>query len=189
MGIHPTGPKGREDILAAIESELRARGYDGASISDLSQATGLGKSSLYHYFPGGKPEMVAACAEAVSTRMAKRMEALACVSCPREKLAAVFQGFDAYFASGERMCLMAMVANSSAADSLRPLLARTINGTIANVAAILEEGGIPADLARQRAEEAFAQVQGAVLMARATGDTEVFRRLVSSLPDRLLPPA
>lgn len=37
---------------------FRQFGYDGVTLSKISQATGLGKASLYHHFPGGKDEMV-----------------------------------------------------------------------------------------------------------------------------------
>jgi len=188
MALHPTGPRGRDGILAAIETELRGRGYDGASMADLSEATGLGKSSLYHHFPGGKPQMVAACAEAVQARLAARLAAVTCVTCPHEKLVALFGAFNAYFEGGTRMCLMTMMATSSAAEALRPVLASNIAATIATIAAIVTEGGIPPTLARQRAEEAFAQVQGAVLMGQATGNTDLFRRLVDGLPQGLLRP-
>lgn len=188
MALHPTGPRGRDGILAAIERELRGRGYDGASMADLSEATGLGKSSLYHHFPGGKPQMVAACAEAVQARLAAELAAVTCVSCHHEKLVALFGAFSAYFEGGKRMCLMTLMATSSAAEALRPVLANNIAATIDIIAGIVTEGGIPPALARQRAEEAFAQVQGAVLIGQVTGNTEVFRRLVESLPRGLLLP-
>jgi AcrR family transcriptional regulator len=37
---------------------FRQLGYDGVTLSKISQVTGLGKASLYHHFPGGKDEMV-----------------------------------------------------------------------------------------------------------------------------------
>jgi TetR/AcrR family transcriptional repressor of lmrAB and yxaGH operons len=188
MALHPTGPRGRDGILAAIEAALRGRGYDGASIADLSEATGLGKSSLYHHFPGGKPQMVAACAEAAQARLAARVAAVTCVSCPREKLVALFGAFAGYFEGGTRMCLMTLMATSSAAETLRPILANNIEATISTIAGIVTEGGIAPTLARQRAEEAFAQVQGAVLIGQVTGDTALFQRLVASLPVTLLLP-
>ena len=47
----------KEEVLARLMATFRSDGYDGASLAELSQRTGLGKSSLYHYFPGGKAEM------------------------------------------------------------------------------------------------------------------------------------
>ena len=47
-----------DTVLAALVQTFRQHGYEGASLSMLSQASGLGRSSLYHYFPNGKKEML-----------------------------------------------------------------------------------------------------------------------------------
>ena len=48
----PLSPK--SELLARLSDTFRRLGYDGASIADIATATGLGKSSLYHYFPAGR---------------------------------------------------------------------------------------------------------------------------------------
>src|SRR6266481_2155438 len=45
-----------EDLAAVF----RRKGYAGTSYSDIREATGLVKASLYHRFPGGKEAMVTA---------------------------------------------------------------------------------------------------------------------------------
>ena len=50
----------REDLLPQVAEVFRESGYDGTSISRITEKTGLGKGSLYHFFPGGKAEMAAA---------------------------------------------------------------------------------------------------------------------------------
>src|ERR1700759_5744096 len=55
--------KEREEILNRLFVVLRDHGYAGASLADLSRATGLGKSSLYHHFPRGKEQMAEAVLE------------------------------------------------------------------------------------------------------------------------------
>jgi AcrR family transcriptional regulator len=50
----------RNEVIARVMAVVRREGYDGASLAELSKATGLGKSSLYHHFPDGKNDMVAA---------------------------------------------------------------------------------------------------------------------------------
>ena len=50
----------KDEVVARVLTVVRRQGYDGASITELSEATGLGKSSLYHYFPDGKDDMVGA---------------------------------------------------------------------------------------------------------------------------------
>jgi len=53
------------ELLAALSDVFRNKGYEGASLKELSEATGLQKASLYHRFPNGKKEM----AEAVLNEM------------------------------------------------------------------------------------------------------------------------
>ena len=48
----------RETYLPVLFRLFRRCGYDGVSLAQIAKATGLGKASLYHHFPGGKVEMV-----------------------------------------------------------------------------------------------------------------------------------
>ena len=56
----PAAQASRDEVVDRLLTAFRRKGYDGASLADLSAATGLGRSSLYHYFPGGKEEMARA---------------------------------------------------------------------------------------------------------------------------------
>lgn len=49
----------KAQLIQQLEQVFVQRGYDGATLVHLSRASGLSKASLYHYFPGGKTEMVA----------------------------------------------------------------------------------------------------------------------------------
>ncbi|MEM8810542.1 MAG: TetR/AcrR family transcriptional regulator, partial [Cyanobacteria bacterium P01_G01_bin.38] len=42
----------KDAAIAKLTPVFRRYGYEGASLSMLSKATGLGKASLYHHFPG-----------------------------------------------------------------------------------------------------------------------------------------
>lgn len=50
----------RKDVIAMLAEIFREHGYDGTSLSLITEKTGLGKGSLYHFFPGGKEEMAEA---------------------------------------------------------------------------------------------------------------------------------
>ncbi len=64
--MRPQKVKDRE-LIDMLFSAIRARGYSGASISELSAETGLKKASLYHRFPGGKEDIVRAVLKEVIT--------------------------------------------------------------------------------------------------------------------------
>jgi len=55
--------KEKAEIVGRLFIVFQDKGYEGASLADLSQATGLGKSSLYHHFPRGKEQMAEAVLE------------------------------------------------------------------------------------------------------------------------------
>src|SRR5437870_10745317 len=49
----------RERMLAATETLLRERGLAGAGIQQVVARSGAPIGSLYHFFPGGKTQLVA----------------------------------------------------------------------------------------------------------------------------------
>lgn len=53
----PTKLLKRDEILLRLFGIFRRSGFDGATLSKISEETGLGKASLYHHFPGGKVQM------------------------------------------------------------------------------------------------------------------------------------
>ena len=48
----------REKIVRATAQLLRQRGYAATGLSDIIETSGAPKGSLYHYFPGGKDDIV-----------------------------------------------------------------------------------------------------------------------------------
>ncbi len=44
----------RSDVIPALGETFRERGFSGASLSEITARTGLGKSSLYHFSPAEK---------------------------------------------------------------------------------------------------------------------------------------
>ena len=65
----PAALMSREEVVERLMRVVRRHGYDGASLAELSKATGLGKSSLYHYFPDGKDDMVRAVLEHLESQL------------------------------------------------------------------------------------------------------------------------
>ena len=53
----PRVVKERSDVVPALAEVFREHGFEGASLSIIEERTGVGKGSLYHFFPGGKEEM------------------------------------------------------------------------------------------------------------------------------------
>ncbi|PSO72615.1 MAG: TetR/AcrR family transcriptional regulator, partial [Cyanobacteria bacterium QS_1_48_34] len=59
---------------------------------------------------------------------------------------------------------------------------------INSLAQVLVEQGFDLEEARQRAEDAILQIQGALILARGLNDTTPFERIMKRLPEMLLKP-
>jgi AcrR family transcriptional regulator len=60
--LTPKGAATRARIVSAAADLVLARGAAGTTLDDVRAGTGTSKSQLFHYFPGGKGDLVAAIA-------------------------------------------------------------------------------------------------------------------------------
>jgi AcrR family transcriptional regulator len=178
----------RSAILARLSETFRRQGYDGASLAEIAKATGLGKSSLYHYFPGGKSEMAAA----VLADLAESLEVgilapLRGTGTPARRLGRMIDALDEFYDGGRKACLLERLAASvERATFARPLQA-VFRQWIDAVAALLREAGLSPAAARVRAEDSVIRIEGALVLSGGTGSTKPFERVLTSLRGDLLP--
>lgn len=175
----------RDDAIARIAEVFREQGFEGASLTAITEASGLGKGSLYNYFPGGKDEM----AEAVLAHVDAWFEAevyapLRRAENPELAVTTMFAAVDGYFRSGRRICLIGAFALDATRDrfaaSVQDYFARWIEA----LAACLKRGG--ARQSRLLAESAVAGIQGALVLSRALDEPAVFTRQLRDLQERLI---
>ena len=113
----------REDVLPLVAGVFRELGYDGTSISRITEKTGLGKSSLYHFFPGGKEEMAAAVLAEVDSWFTLNIFTPLHEQAAASAIPAMWQAVESYFHSGQRICLL----GAFALDETRDRFASTIS--------------------------------------------------------------
>ena len=96
----------RADVLSLLGEAFREHGYEGASLSVITKQTGLGRGSLYHFFPGGKAEMAAAVLEDIEAWFEREIFApLRSEADAQTAIDAMWEAVSAYFQSGQRVCL------------------------------------------------------------------------------------
>ena len=175
----------RSDLLPRLAEVFREHGYEGASLSLISQATGLGKGSLYHFFPGGKEEMAqAVLAEIDGWFAAQVFRPLREADDPAAAVAAMFRTVAEYFRSGRRVCLVGALSLSDARDRFGERLRAYFAEWVVALSQALVRAGHPPETADALAEEVVGGIQGALVLARALDRTEVFERILAGLRDR-----
>ncbi len=180
----------RDAVLDKLLAAFRDSGYDGASLAELSAITGLGKSSLYHYFPGGKEDMAIQVLAHLDAQLgAALFEPLRAEQSPARKLAAMLSAIDAFYEGGKRACALERLCASVDRARFRRPLAHAFTRWIEAVEALCVEAGVPRAAARARAQDLVIRVEGALVVAAGTGDTSVFERTLRDLRSSLLAPA
>ncbi len=186
----PPALQSRDDVIDRIMSVLRRTGYDGASLTELSKATGLGKSSLYHHFPDGKDDMVRAVLERLDAQLrAAVFTPLRAAGVPTQRLQVMIKAVDAFYRQGRESCVLAQLVLGSTRDRFREPLTAIFTEWTAAVTKLVTDAGVPKAIARQRAEDAVLRIEGALVLAGGLDDNGVFTRMLKSLPAALLAPA
>lgn len=180
----------RDEVIARLLSVIREKGYDGASLTELSAATGLGKSSLYHHFPNGKDDMVMSVLDVLTAQLRDTVfTPLRRAGSPRARLDAMVKALDTFYSGGEDPCVLAQVALGATRERFRSPVRTIFTEWIAAIADVLVSARLPRSVARVRAEDAVLRVEGALILAGAMGDTTAFRRTLRTMTATLLAPA
>jgi AcrR family transcriptional regulator len=174
----------REDAIARIAEVFREHGFAGASLSAITEATGLGKGSLYNHFPGGKDQMGEEVLAHIDGWFETQVYApLRDSADPRAAITAMFDAVDAYFRSGRRICLVGAFALDATRDRFASRVQDYFARWIDALATALAKGG--AREARVLAESAVAGIQGALILSRALNDPVAFTRQMQEMRGRL----
>lgn len=182
---HP-GTMPKETYVPCLFQLFRQYGYDGATLSKISQETGLGKASLYHYFPGGKDEMVETVLNYVEQWLKDNvLTVLHGDGDALTRLRRMCDRFNDLYEGGKQPCLFAILLAGSARDLFHAPIQSLFATWIEAIAQVLMETGMNKTLARQRGEDAAIAIQGSLIVAQALDDPAPFQRTLQHLPEQL----
>lgn len=169
-------------MIAEIFREL---GYEGASLGNITERTGLGKGSLYHFFPDGKEQMAAEILAHVDDWFARNVFVPLERSEPRAAVRQMWRAVDQYFHSGNRICLVGAFALDETRDRFAAAIRAYFVRWIDALRGALKRAGCGASVAQRLAEEAVLGIQGALVLARALDDAGIFSRSIARLEKTL----
>lgn len=176
----------RAILLSQLESVFESRGYEGATLNQLAEASGLGKASLYHHFPGGKAEMAAVLLRGAVARLeAQAFARLQSSESPAQRLARFIEGFADYTQQGERNCLIAVFSQGGAADVHGEAVAAQFDTWLQRLSSVFEESGSRPKRAQREAAALLAGLYGCLLTAQLLRDPASFRRGLKRLRKEL----
>lgn len=175
----------RADVLPALGECFREHGFEGASLALIGAATGLGKGSLYHFFPGGKAEMATAVLAEIDGWFEREVFAPLRESEPAAAgIARMFEATETYFRSGRRVCLIGCFALGEVRDRFAHAVKDYFARWVAALASALERHSFDAREAAALAEDVVGGIQGAIVLSRALDDPDVFSKTLARMRQR-----
>ncbi len=178
----------REGILVDLLEEFRACGFDGVSLSRISEVTGLGKASLYHHFPGGKGEM----AQAVMSLAGDWLEShvfsvLEGQGEPAVRLESVLLALEDFYQQGRKSCVLDVMPLGGGPEvqaAVKQVMQRLLSG----FERLAHSAGIKKADAKARAESTLIGIQGSLVVCRGLGSTSPFLNQMKALRKSFLTP-
>ncbi|MEO1060350.1 MAG: TetR/AcrR family transcriptional regulator [Actinomycetota bacterium] len=179
-------------LIDAVLLSLREHGYAGTSMQDLLRETGVSSSSMYHFFPGGKEELVVTAVRRTGLDAARRISEVF------ERLE-VAEGIERIFdAAAAEMdghgftlgCSIGVPATEAPADSpaIREAVAEVFAAWADAYAAALRGAGVAPERAAQLGRFVVASYEGAVMLARATRSTDPYHDAKAVIAVAIPPP-
>jgi AcrR family transcriptional regulator len=165
---------------------LARRGLQATSFSEVLAATGAPRGSLYHHFPAGKDQLVAAAVERAGAVLADAMEPVA--GEPAEAVVARFLAIWRTVLTRSRCeagCAVLAVAVATNSSEQLSQVATVFRAWRERLAELLGRGGLSSAQARRFATVLIASAEGAVVLSRAEQSLDSFEVVARHLIDEV----
>jgi len=83
----------RADLLEAARQCFSEAGYEATTVAAILERAGMARGALYHYFPGGKPELFAAVFDVINEAFHRRRDTLLALDSPLARIRAGIRVF------------------------------------------------------------------------------------------------
>lgn len=179
----------RERMVASAALLIRERGAHPTAIADVLQHSGAPRGSAYHYFPGGRTQLLCEAIDYAGNQIAARIDKAESAAALLDGMIAGFrkQLLNSDFRAGCPVVAVAVEAGDpDQGDSpVQARAAAAFHRWTAQIVARLHDDGVAADRAEELAMLIISSIEGAVVIARATRDVKPLDLIHRQLREQL----
>ncbi|HEY8094499.1 MAG TPA: TetR/AcrR family transcriptional regulator [Methylophilaceae bacterium] len=163
-------------LIESLFEIFRNHGYEGTTISLLSEVTGLQKSSLYHHFPKGKEDMLKAVVSYVSAQIHQYILTPLSDSKvkPEKRFTDLIVTIKVFYGDGRKNCLLNVLNLGDAKTEINELQNNDYSAWLNALIQLGKEAGMTQQDAAVWAERFLIVVEGTLVIQRLTSDTHTF---------------
>lgn len=160
----------RDRMVASAALLIRERGAHATAISDVLEHSGAPRGSAYHYFPGGRTQLLCEAIDFAADHIAHRISTAGNAV---DALEVVVDGFRGQLTETGYRAGCPVVAVTVEADNPEVVAraAAAFSRWIEQIEALLRTDGVDAERAAELAMLTTTAIEGAVLVCRTTGST------------------
>ncbi len=175
-----------KELMEGLLLVLRAKGYDGASLSDLATATGLKKASLYHRFPGGKQQMTEAVLEYVADWVDANVFAVLIdqTQPAKERLSRALANIDALYHRGKSICIFRALSTHSGLELFGQQIRAGMEKYITAFTRLGEDVQMDVETSKQAALQTLIDIQGALIVSKGLQQQDLFGKTLANIAER-----
>jgi AcrR family transcriptional regulator len=175
-------------VINGLMSVFMTKGYDGASLNDLAEASGLKKASLYHRFPEGKKEIAAAVLTYVNEWIGENIYALLTNTSilPRERLKKALENIDILYNKGENSCIIRAMSLDAGLEIFGEQVKETLQLWIDGFTELGSALGFSKEIATEKALQTLITIQGSLVVSKAWGATTAFQLALKTIEKNYL---
>lgn len=176
------------EILTGLAKVFRSKGYEGASLKDLSEAAGLKKASLYHRFPNGKQEMADAVLNHISDWVDENIfnNLLDNDLTPENRLKKGLAGVRMLYDGGKEICIFRALSMQAGIELFEEQVKNGMNVWITNFKKLGLAFNLSHDEAENRAIQVLIELQGSLIVAKGLGELTVFENTLQKIENKYL---
>lgn len=165
-------------LIEALFDIFRNHGYEGTTISLLSEVTGLQKSSLYHHFPKGKEDMLKVVVRFVSGKIHQHVitPLLDKEVNPEKRFSNLIATITRFYNDGRKNCLLNVLNLGDTKVEINKLQNDDYNAWLNALIQLGKDAGLDESEAKNWAERFLVIIEGALVIQRLTNDLQTFER-------------
>ncbi|MCK0162102.1 TetR/AcrR family transcriptional regulator [Allomuricauda sp. F6463D] len=172
-----------EEMLNRFAKLFKSKGYEGTSLAELAEVTGLKKASLYHRFPKGKQEMAQAVLLNINNWVEKNIfNTLTNQSLPaEERLKNGLLSIQQLYNNGNSSCLLQAFSTQSRLEIINQLIHESMSHWVDTFTSV----GIAFDLtqavAKEKAIQVLIDIQGSLIVSKGFNNPNIFMNTLKNI--------
>ncbi|QQQ29015.1 TetR/AcrR family transcriptional regulator [Chryseobacterium indoltheticum] len=174
------------DMISGLTNVFRDKGYEGASLNDLAEVTGLKKASLYHRFPNGKQEMAECVLNTIDQWVDDNIfHPLIDENKPAKlRLKDALKNIEILYDSGKNTCVLRAFSMHGGISLFQQQIKSGMDKWISAFNTLGSSLQLTSAESQQNAVQTLIELQGSLIVTKGLADTSIFKNTLKNIEKR-----